>query len=247
MAEEMVFEPASAIKMAGRRTGRTLPTKFLPPDNDRRKDDNSFYIHPTGSPNAPVQLAVKRLFDAVCASLGLLFLAPVFFLIAVFIKLGSKGPALTRQLHTGLNEVPFDVLRFRCEYRRGMPHAPAAPPLTPIGRILQKTHLDGLPQLWNVLAGDMSLVGPSPHVPDMQVGGQRYAELVEGYEYRHLMRPGLTGLTQARHLHGLAGHRWMVIRRIVCDVNYIRNFSLIMDVKIVSRNILNALKSATGL
>jgi lipopolysaccharide/colanic/teichoic acid biosynthesis glycosyltransferase len=249
MAEEMVLNQLSAITVADRETGAPLQAELTLAGKGHRRDGSTFHVHAARSPNAPIQLAVKRLFDAVFASLGLLALAPVFFLIAVLIKRGSKGPVFDRQLHTGLNEVPFDVLRFRCEFkhRNDMPHSLTAPQITPIGRVLRQTRLDGLPQLWNVLSGDMSLVGPSPHVPDTKVAGQNYAELVEGYERRHLMRPGLTGLAHARDLKGTAEQRWMAIRRVVCDVDYIRNFSLIMDAKIISRTILNALKSATGL
>jgi lipopolysaccharide/colanic/teichoic acid biosynthesis glycosyltransferase len=246
MAEELVLQQAESTRMADRRAGGAGPEGFPLPSNGWRGDQIRFYIHPAVSPKAPVQRVLKRLIDAVFASLALLVLAPVLLLVAALIKLDSKGPIFARQLHTGLDDVPFYVLRFRCEHRYSDAHVLAAPHPTPLGRILLQTRIERLPQLWNVLAGDMSLVGPSPHVPDTMVAGQRYGELVQGYEYRHRMRPGLTGLAQARNLHGPAAHRWIAIRRIVCDVDYIRNFSLVMDVKIISRTLVNAMKNATA-
>ncbi|OBZ94475.1 exopolysaccharide biosynthesis protein [Pararhizobium polonicum] len=201
----------------------------------------------------PVQLALKRAFDIAGSFFGLLVLAPVVLLIAVLIKLESKGPVFFRQLRTGLNEAPFEILKFRsmytdlCDWSGVRQTVDNDPRITPLGRVLRKTNLDELPQLWNVLIGDMSLVGPRPHVPDMLAAGRSYSELVQGYEYRHLMRPGLTGLAQARGLRGPTGHRWMAIRRIVCDVEYVRNFSLFLDMKIMIRTVVNELRGGTGL
>ena len=201
----------------------------------------------------PLQLAIKRVIDVVGAFFGLLVLSPVFLLIAVLVKLESKGPVFFRQLRTGLNEIPFEILKFRsmhtdlCDTSGVRQTIDNDPRITPLGRILRKTNLDEMPQLWNVLIGDMSLVGPRPHVPDMLAAGRNYAELVQGYEYRHLMRPGLTGLAQARGLRGPTAHRWLAIRRIVCDVEYVRQFSLLLDIKIIVRTVINELKGGTGL
>ncbi|MBW9066341.1 sugar transferase [Rhizobium herbae] len=200
----------------------------------------------------PVQLAIKRVIDIGGALFGILVLSPVFLLIAVLIKLESKGPVFFKQLRTGLNEVPFEILKFRSMYTAlcdvsGMRQTiDNDPRITSVGRFLRRTNLDELPQLWNVLIGDMSLVGPRPHVPDMLAAGRNYDELVQGYEYRHLMRPGLTGLAQARGLRGPTAHRWVAIRRIVCDVEYVRHFSLLLDMKIIVRTVINELKGGTG-
>ncbi|OQP87043.1 exopolysaccharide biosynthesis protein [Rhizobium rhizosphaerae] len=200
----------------------------------------------------PVQLAIKRLIDITVSLLALVFLAPVLLLVALAIKLESRGPVLFRQMRTGLNEVPFEILKFRSMYTdRGdstgvMQTVDGDPRVTRVGRFLRKTNLDELPQLINVLIGDMSLVGPRPHVPDMLAAGRVYSDLVQGYEYRHLMRPGLTGLAQARGLRGPTVQRWKAIRRIVCDVEYVRRFSLMLDLKIVLRTIANELRGGTG-
>ncbi|MFT2213833.1 sugar transferase [Rhizobium giardinii] len=200
----------------------------------------------------PVQLAIKRMIDIAGAFFGILVLSPVFVLIALLIKLESKGPVFFKQLRTGLNEVPFEILKFRsmytglCDLSGVRQTIDNDPRITPLGRFLRRTNLDELPQLWNVLIGDMSLVGPRPHVPDMLAAGRNYDELVQGYEYRHLMRPGLTGLAQARGLRGPTAHRWVAIRRIVCDVEYVRQFSLLLDMKIIVRTVINELKGGTG-
>ncbi|MEA3536493.1 sugar transferase [Rhizobium sp. CC-YZS058] len=195
---------------------------------------------------------MKRAIDIAGAFSGLLVLAPVLLLIALLIKLESKGPVFFRQLRTGRNEVPFEILKFRSMYtdrcdRSGVQQTISGDPrITKVGCFLRRTNLDEIPQLWNVLVGDMSLVGPRPHVPDMLAAGRDYADLVRGYENRHLMRPGLTGLAQARGLRGPTTHRWMAIRRIFCDVEYVRNFSLLLDIKIILRTLINELRGGTG-
>lgn len=219
---------------------------------DRASGEDNFYITPVTEPNAPWQLAVKRAIDIFGSFCGLLALAPLFAMVAITIKLQSKGPVFFRQMRTGKNEVPFEILKFRSMYTdlgdiSGVQQTVSNDPrITPIGRLLRKTNLDELPQLWNVLVGDMSLVGPRPHVPDMQAAGRSYEDLVQGYSYRHLMRPGLTGLAQSRGLRGPTHQRWKAIRRIVSDVEYVRKFSLMLDIKIIIRTVANELRGGTG-
>ncbi|WP_426240662.1 sugar transferase [Pararhizobium sp. DWP1-1-3] len=207
-----------------------------------------FYLHPVRVPDFPVQFAIKRSIDAAGAFLGLLVLAPAIVIIAVLIKLGSKGPVFARQLHTGLNGAPFALLAFRCrptgldEVNSTRQPIAGDQQITPLGRFLDRTRLDVLPRLWNVLVGDLSLVGPRPHVPDMLITGRSYSDLVQGYEYRNLMRPGLTGLTQTHGPHDPAGHRWMAIRQIASDIDYIRQFSLLLDLKVMMRTAISAFK-----
>lgn len=100
------------------------------------------------------------------------------------------------------------------------------PRITPIGRIIRKTNIDELPQLINVLKGDMSLVGPRPHVPGMLAAGLRYEDLVVGYERRHAMRPGITGLAQASGLRGPTNTAGPAVMRVLHDIEYIRDFDL---------------------
>lgn len=216
------------------------------------QDSGNFYLNPVGPPNASVQFAVKRIIDAGSALVSLLLLAPAFLLLAILIKLSSKGPVFSRILHTGLNGAPFEMLTFRCidigsgglsSLHRPIPGIPS---FTPIGRFLRGTGLDGLPRLWNVLMGDMSLIGPAAHVPDMLAAGHNYSDLVRGYEDRQLMRPGLTGLAQTQSLH-VPVHRWTAIRQIVADIDYISQFSLLLDMKIMMRTAINAIRGKTDL
>ncbi|WP_276119911.1 sugar transferase [Pararhizobium qamdonense] len=203
-------------------------------------DGSQFYLTPVRVPNLPVQFAIKRTIDATSALLGLIVLSPALTAIAVLIKLDSRGPVFVRQLHTGLDGAPFELLTFRCKTTDTLD-----PPFTPLGRFLTRTRLAVLPRLWNVLLGDLSLIGPRPHVPDMMAAGRSYDGLVRGYEDRNLMRPGLTGLAQTRGLTGPAGQHWMAIRQIICDADYIRNFSLFLDMKIIFHTAINAVKRQT--
>ncbi len=253
MTEKMMLQQSAAIGVEDSMLSGNISGRFAVHSKERRADESNFYINPANAPNMPLQLAIKRVIDVVGAFLGLLVLSPVILLIAVLVKLESRGPVFFRQLRTGLNEIPFEILKFRsmhtdlCDTSGVRQTIDNDPRITPLGRILRKTNLDEMPQLWNVLIGDMSLVGPRPHVPDMLAAGRNYAELVQGYEYRHLMRPGLTGLAQARGLRGPTAHRWLAIRRIVCDVEYVRQFSLLLDIKIIVRTVINELKGGTGL
>lgn len=203
-------------------------------------------------PDAPFQFALKRLIDISGAFAGLLVLLPILCAIAVLIRLESKGPVFFRQLRTGRKEVPFEILKFRSMYvdqcdRGGRSQTiDDDPRVTRIGRLLRKTSLDEIPQLWNILVGHMSLVGPRPHVPDMLAGGVNYADLVKDYEARHLVRPGLTGLAQARGWRGPTTDTIAAKERIASDIEYIRTFSLILDMKILLRTLANEVRGGTG-
>lgn len=235
MTEKMTLQQSAPIKAD--------PVEAY--DRELRLAGVHVHLRPASAPKIPVQRAAKRFIDAVGALFGLTMLAPAFPLIAILIKLESKGPVFTRQLHIGLNGAPFELLTFRSGRVKS---SSSAEPIgggkhgTPFGRFLRRTNLDALPRLWNVLVGDLSLIGPRPHVPDMLAAGRNYADLVGGYEYRNAMRPGLTGLAQTRGFHNPVGHRWMAIRQIVSDIEYIRNFSLLLDMKIVMQTAINAVK-----
>ncbi len=211
-----------------------------------------FHITPATVPDKPVQLLLKRMIDIVVSLVGLGVILPVILVVAVLIRLESRGPVFFRQVRTGLNGKPFGIIKFRSMYTDRCDLSGVAqtiendPRITPLGRVLRRTNLDEIPQLWNVLVGDMSLVGPRPHVPDMLAAGRNYEDLVQGYRYRHLMRPGLTGLAQSRGLRGPTENRCKAIRRIVCDVEYIRHFSLAMDIRIMIRTVVSELRGGKG-
>jgi lipopolysaccharide/colanic/teichoic acid biosynthesis glycosyltransferase len=156
----------------------------------------------------PAAAPGKRAFD-VAAALAILALAAVpMLLIALAVRLDSPGPALFRQTRVGLGGRPFTMLKFRTMRREACASGDlvqamrADPRVTRLGRWLRRTSLDELPQLLNVLAGDMSLVGPRPHAPGTRAGSRRFEEIALRYQDRHRVRPGLTGLAQVRGLRG---------------------------------------------
>lgn len=200
----------------------------------------------------PAHLAAKRLVDILGAGFGLLLLSPLLIAVAAIIKLTSVGPVFFRQERTGLDNKPFQILKFRSMYTdrcdiSGVAQTVADDPrITPIGRIIRKTNIDELPQLINVLLGDMSLVGPRPHVPGMLAAGVRYEELVPGYERRHAMRPGITGLAQASGLRGPTTEVEPSVMRVVRDIEYIHNFSIWLDIRILFRTLINEIVRGNG-
>lgn len=199
-----------------------------------------------------VHLMLKRTVDILGAGFGLLLLAPLLLFVAAVIKFSSKGPVFFRQQRTGLNNEPFEILKFRSMYTdrcdlSGVAQTTADDPrITPIGRIIRRTNIDELPQLINVLKGDMSLVGPRPHVPGMLAAGRPYEDLVLGYDRRHAMRPGITGLAQCEGLRGPTTEVEPSVMRVVKDVEYIRDFSIWLDIRILTRTVINELVRGNG-
>jgi exopolysaccharide biosynthesis polyprenyl glycosylphosphotransferase len=187
-------------------------------------------------------LMLKRCIDVIGASLGLLVLSPLLLLIAAAIKLTSRGPVLFSQRRTGREEKPFRMFKFRTmvidaeALKRRLSHLnEAAPPMfkitddprvTRVGRVLRRFSLDELPQLWNVLRGEMSLVGPRPERP---VFVRQFKSTFNGYGDRHRVRPGLTGWAQVNDLRG----QTPVEERLIYDLYYIENWSLAFDIKVV--------------
>lgn len=195
---------------------------------------------------------MKRLLDVILAGLGLFALLPLLVIVAVLIKLESPGPVFFRQKREGLNGKLFSVYKFR-SMRTELGDATGVaqtvsgdPRVTPIGRFLRRTSIDELPQLINVLLGDMSLVGPRPHVPGMLAGGMQYRELVSYYDERHRVRPGITGWAQVNGLRGSTVDRRVATARIDYDIAYIENWSLGLDLKILFLTVWRELTRGTG-
>ena len=199
-----------------------------------------------------LQAKIKRAIDVLGALSGLIILSPLLVALAILIKLSSPGPIFFRQARVGLNGGLFEILKFRTMYREycdqsGVEQTVQADPrVTPLGRIMRKSNLDELPQLFNVIRGEMSLVGPRPHVPGMLAAGVVYENLVPGYRKRHRMRPGITGLAQIKGLRGPTTERRPAIDRVVNDLVYVREFSLWLDIGILVRTFINELRGGTG-
>ena len=197
-------------------------------------------------------LAAKRGLDIIGAACGLLLFAPLLLGIVIAIKATSPGPVFFRQKRYGYHNRRFWVLKFRTMYThlgdaRGTQQTTAGDKrITPVGRILRKSSLDELPQLINVLKGDMSLVGPRPHVPGMLAGGMLYEQLTPYYFQRHIMRPGVTGLAQVMGCRGNTTVAISAIDRLDYDLRYIATWSLLLDIKIIIRTALREFFSGSG-
>jgi lipopolysaccharide/colanic/teichoic acid biosynthesis glycosyltransferase len=198
------------------------------------------------------QLCLKRAVDIVVSIAALFILGPLLLLVALSVKLSGPGPVLFSQPREGWNGRTIRVLKFRTMHadlgdQSGVQQTTANDArVTPIGRILRKTNLDELPQLINVLAGDMSLVGPRPHPLNMRAAGVAYSEHVPYYTKRLAMRPGITGWAQCHGLRGPTEAPLPAKARIDHDIAYIQNFSLWLDARIVWKTLLQELSGGTG-
>ncbi len=195
---------------------------------------------------------LKSALDRTVALLGLVLTAPLLLVVALAVKLSSPGPVLYRQRRWGFAGEPIEVLKFRTFHhhacRRGddpaLPHAGSHhPDLTPLGRFLRRWSLDELPQLWNVLVGDMSLVGPRPHAV---AHDEHYARLVGDYLARLKVKPGLTGWAQINGARGEIRSLAEMERRVALDLDYIENWSFWWDLEILLRTLLVGWRDPRG-
>ncbi|MCR9255643.1 MAG: undecaprenyl-phosphate glucose phosphotransferase [Alphaproteobacteria bacterium] len=193
-------------------------------------------LHLYDKPLSGWSTVVKDLEDKILGATIMLLFAPFMLMIALLIKLDSKGPVLFRQVRYGFNNNKFVVYKFRTmktdwDPRSAPLHAQKHDPrVTRVGRILRRTSLDELPQIFNVLEGSMSLVGPRPHAV---VHTATYAEQVDGYFARHKVKPGITGWAQVNGFRGDADAPEMIRLRVKHDIEYIENWSLMFDLKII--------------
>jgi Undecaprenyl-phosphate glucose phosphotransferase len=181
----------------------------------------------------------KWLFDKIIASVAVVLLAPVLALVALAVKLESKGPVLFRQKRYGFNNELIEVFKFRSMYIEQCD--PEALQLvtrndkrvTRVGRFIRKTSLDELPQLFNVILGDMSLVGPRPHAMQTKVDTQLLDQVVDRYYARHKVKPGITGWAQINGWRGETDTEEKIQKRVDCDLYYIENWSVFFDLYIL--------------
>ena len=201
--------------------------------------------------NADDSAAAKRGQDLVIAGLGLIVAAPLMALIALAIRLDSQGPVFFRQKRHGFNNETITVWKFRsmrveaADTKAERQVQVGDDRVTRVGRIIRKLSLDELPQLFNVIAGEMSLVGPRPHAIGMKTQGEDSARIVAEYAWRHRMKPGLTGWAQVNGSVGAVDTPEAVRRRVALDIDYIGRQSFWLDLWIIAITI-PALVSARG-
>ena len=191
----------------------------------------------------PIIKGIKRVFDIVFSLFVIIFLLSWLIpLLALLIKLESKGPVFFKQGRPGMDEEEFFCYKFRSMQVNGFTEKEASkndPRVTRMGKFMRKTSMDELPQFFNVLLGDMSVVGPRPHLWSQN---KAYASKIKKYMVRHYVKPGITGLAQVKGFRGEIETEEDMVNRIKLDVFYIENWSLIMDVKIIFQTVFNIFK-----
>ena len=190
--------------------------------------DFYFHIPLTNSGN----IFIKRVFDIFASLFGIIITSPLMLVIALLIKLTSKGPIIFRQERVGLHNKTFQMYKFRSmrvqsekREKKGWTRK-NDPRVTPVGKFIRKTSIDELPQLFNILKGDMSLIGPRPERPQFV---EKFMEEIPRYNVKHQVRPGLTGWAQVNGLRGDTSIR----KRVEYDIYYIENWSVFFDIKII--------------
>ena len=224
----------------------SVDVSLIPPEAIELAPD--YRVHLLGSlpvlnlwqrPFRDINQFVKRGEDLILASVALAVFSPVMGLAALLVRLTSPGPVFFVQPRVGFNNEVIHVLKFRTMYADQTDIGARAtttkddPRVTPVGRILRKLSIDELPQLINVIRGDMSLVGPRPHALEMRVGDHYYQDAVRGYAGRHRVRPGITGLAQVKGLRGEIRTVERGKRRVELDKEYIDRWSLSLDLWIL--------------
>jgi exopolysaccharide biosynthesis polyprenyl glycosylphosphotransferase len=186
-------------------------------------------------PLSLVDRGIKRTFDIVGAAIGLALLTPIFLLVAIAIAVDSRGPIFFRQARHGFNNDRILVFKFRTmsviEDGDAFTQAKKNDQrITRVGRFLRSTSIDELPQLINVLRGEMSLVGPRPHAT---AHNQEFERQISWLSRRHRVKPGITGWAQVNGYRGPTDTLEKMLRRVECDLYYIENWSLLLDIKIL--------------
>jgi exopolysaccharide biosynthesis polyprenyl glycosylphosphotransferase len=185
------------------------------------------------------QALLKRGEDLIFATFFILAALPLMLLIAIAIKVGSRGPVFFRQTRLGFHDKPFELWKFRTMYAEQAGNGPLIqtgrndPRITGIGRFLRRTSLDELPQFFNVLRGEMSVVGPRPHATTMTAAGRPLQAVLAGYASRHRVRPGLTGWAQINGCRGEVNTEEKLRKRVALDCYYIEHWSMALDLKII--------------
>ncbi|HEU4960360.1 MAG TPA: sugar transferase [Sphingomonas sp.] len=230
---------AHALKGANVQSELLMPelADFAPMGVARQGDDTTLIVS-----NGPLGLAdrlVKRGFDTAVASLTILFFSPILLAVAILIKLDSPGPVFFRQTRIGRGNEKFRMLKFRsmrldaCDGAGDRSTSRDDDRITRLGRFIRMTSIDELPQLFNVLKGDMSIVGPRPHALGSRAEDKLFWEIDERYWHRHAAKPGLTGLAQVRGYRGATVHEHDLVNRLQADLEYLDHWTIWKDLKII--------------
>ena len=185
----------------------------------------------------------KRLLDFVLAAIAILFLAPLLLVVALAIKYDSPGPVMFRQIRVGQGNRQFRIYKFRSMYAESSDlHGDKSASrnddrVTRVGQFIRKTSIDELPQLLNVLRGDMSLVGPRPHALGSLAGNDLFWQASKQYWLRHALKPGITGLAQIRGFRGATQKAEDLEQRVRCDLEYLTNWSISLDLIILLKTL----------
>ncbi len=188
-----------------------------------------------------IDKTIKRIFDIIFSIVALILLSPFFLLIAYLIRKDTSGPIIFRQNRYGLNGKNFKIFKFRTMYlieddqKKLIQTKKGDPRVTKFGQFMRKWSIDELPQLFNVLLGQMSVVGPRPHVT---AHNEYYRKLIPGYSQRHMFKPGMTGLAQVKGYRGETSKISDMEKRIVYDIKYQKNWTIWVDIKIIFLTIL---------
>ena len=189
------------------------------------------YENPLAS---PLNKVIKRMFDIILSVIALLCTLPFLPIIWLFIKMQSPGPLLFKQERTGMDGKSFDMLKFRSMHVNADADKIQAtkddPRKYPFGNFMRKANIDELPQFWNVLKGEMSIVGPRPH---MLAHTEQYSDLIDKYMVRHFVKPGVTGWAQVTGFRGETKELWQMEGRVKRDIWYIEHWSIWLDIRII--------------
>ena len=184
---------------------------------------------------------IKTIEDKIVAAFALLLMLPVLAMVALAIRLESPGPVLFRQRRFGRNNQIIEIYKFRTMFNDQRDDkaerltTKGDPRVTPLGRFLRRTSIDELPQLLNVLRGDMSVVGPRPHAINARSNGKLYAEVVARYAERYKIKPGITGWAQVNGWRGDTDNEQGLRRRVEFDIYYMEHWSILFDIYVMLR------------
>ena len=186
---------------------------------------------------------MKQLMDYIVAALVLLLCWPLLLYIAIRIRMQGAGSVFYQQERLGKGGIPFRMVKFRtmvADAEDGTPLLAVSDDcrVTPFGRTLRKHHLDELPQFWNVLKGDMSIVGPRPHMLKHTV---EYSQLINKFMVRHFVKPGITGWAQVTGYRGETKELWQMEGRVMRDIWYIEHWTFLLDLYIMYKTVYNAI------